>query len=96
MVVDAAALVASCWAGRTCDSYPLVEVLFHDARAFGVDNWVELTDAIAATPIRSVAVGYLVSRTDDHLNLVGLVNEAHVGHGISIPAPWVARVRVIV
>lgn len=63
------------------DAYPIVEVLWWDARAIAID-WEE---TVESKPMPTTTVGYLVKESDDSVTLVSLINTIHIGHGIIIP-----------
>lgn len=67
--------------------FPVVEVVWNDAVAVGLD-WVEEID----NELRlTTTVGYLVRETRRALTLVSVINTEHVAHGITIPKPIVSR-----
>jgi hypothetical protein len=63
------------------DAFPIVEVLWWDAKAFAID-WEEQADSKL---MPTTTVGYLIKESDDSVTLVSLINAIHIGHGITIP-----------
>jgi hypothetical protein len=61
--------------------YPLVEVVWTDASAFGI----EWTETVEINPRTVTTVGYLVSESDEAISVVQMINTEQVGHGMVIP-----------
>lgn len=74
------------------DGYPLVEIHWLDAVATAID-WEEKPNT---KPMPTVSVGYLIESNSDSMTLVAIVNETHVGHGLTIPAGCITKVVKLV
>lgn len=82
--------VAAVEAGET--GFPIVEIVWIDAVAFGTDSWSEDAETLPRT---STAVGYLVAETDETMSIASLVNTTHLGHGIVIPRTNIRSWRTV-
>ncbi len=62
----------------------VVEIHFMDPLAVGGDQWVTQED-LPENAASSVAVGYLVQENEKTYTLLGVSNENHYAHGITVP-----------
>ena len=69
----------------------VVEVVWNDAVALGLDWTTEADDLLRMT----TTVGYLVKETKRALTLVSIINTEHIGHGIVIPKSTVIARRTL-
>lgn len=67
--------------------FPIVEIVWHDAVAFGTDWETEAPTGLRLT----TTVGYLVAETKEALSLAAVINSEHVGHGIVVPKSCVIK-----
>lgn len=72
--------------------HPLVEVAWWDA--IDVLEWQD-PSTFTNKPILSWSVGYLVADDDVAITVVGLINDNHWTHGITIPRGMVDEIRYL-
>lgn len=80
------------------DSLRIIEVIWVDAQEVGGVGWNDLeeilTEATKPCPIMH-SVGYLVSETEDQINLISTVGPAECSSLDKIPRSWVRRENVL-
>ena len=84
------------WENKPSKKVRLVEVTWIDAISISGDHWAEPEDAEEQTPAKSLSVGYLWVETDSYITIVALVNEDHLGYGITIPRGMVVDIRDLI
>lgn len=72
-------------------AFPIVEVLWVDALEVTAD-WVEIKD-IKNECMPSRSVGYLVKESKKSITIVSLMNNHHVGLGITIPRGMITKIK---
>lgn len=72
----------------------VVEIHFMDPLAVGGDQWVTQED-LPESAASSVAVGYLVQENEKAYTLLGVSNENHYAHGITVPKGCVIRLTTL-
>lgn len=86
-------ILNSIWAGKS--KLPIVEILWEDAVSVGGLDWATPEEATENTPAKSVSLGYLWNETETHITIIALINDTHVAHGITIPKPWIKKIKQI-
>ena len=86
-------LLHSRWNSKPNKKIRLVEVLWRDAVSVSGDEWAEPEEADEQRPAKTVSVGYLWSDEEDYVTLVSLVNDVHIGYGITIPRGMIVEIR---
>ena len=81
------------WAAKPHKKVRIVEVLWRDAVSVSGDEWAEPEEADDQRPAKTVSVGYLWSEEDDYVTLVSLLNDTHIGYGITIPRGMIVDIR---
>lgn len=81
------------WVNKSHKKVKIVEVLWRDAVSVSGDDWAEPEEADAQRPAKTLSVGYLWADEDDYVTLVSLVNDAHIGYGITIPRGMIVEIR---
>lgn len=89
-------VVKSRWSNKLSKKIRLVEVTWIDAVSISGDEWAEPEEAEEQTPAKTVSVGYLWVDNDQYITLVALVNEVHLGYGITIPRGMVTDIRDLI
>jgi hypothetical protein len=84
------------WKNKSNPSIRIVEVLWLDAISIAGTEWASGDEAAKQMPAPSVSVGYLWADTPEHVTVVALVNENHIGHGITIPRGMIVEIRDLV
>lgn len=74
----------------------VVEVIWRDAVSVSGDDWADPEEAEDQVPAKTVSVGYLWKETEDFVTVVSLVNEVHLGYGITIPKGMIVEVRDLI
>ena len=77
------------------DVHDIVEVLWIDAIANAITEWMDLEDLEDCQPCETLSVGYLLKDHPEWITIVGLLNEGSAGHAITIPRGMVLAVRVL-
>ena len=94
--IDPERLVKSRWAQMKTKNVRIVEVTWRDAVSVSGDEWAEPEEAHNQVPAKTVSVGYLWRETEDFVTIVALVNECHLGFGITIPRGMIVEVRDLI
>lgn len=81
------------WDSKIHKNVRIVEVLWRDAVSVSGDEWASPEEASTQRPAKTVSVGYLWAETDDYVTLVSLVNDSHIGYGITIPRGMIVEIR---
>lgn len=89
-------VVKSRWKNETRNHIKIVEVLWLDAVSASGEDWAESKDVAKSEPAKSLMVGYLWVDEPSHITVIPLVNESHVGHGITIPRGMIKEIRNLV
>lgn len=89
-------VVKARWAKKPSKNIRLVEVTWIDAVSVSGDEWAEPEEAEEQTPAKSLSVGYLWVENEHFITLVALVNDVHVGYGITIPRGMVTDIRDLI
>lgn len=90
---DLEQIIQTTWDGK--QPLTIVEILWEDAVSVGGSDWATPEEATDQTPARSISLGYLWNETPTHITLVALINDTHVAHGITIPKPWIKKIKQI-
>lgn len=69
--------------------FPVVEVLWDDALAKALDWESEVTYEVMPT----TSIGYLIHEDDQSVTIVGIINETHVAHGLTLPRGMIKHLR---
>ena len=76
------------WADRQ-----IIEVLWIDAVANAITEWMDLDELEQCQPCETLSVGYLLKDHPEWITIVGLLNDASAGHAITIPRGMILAVR---
>lgn len=95
-VIDPEKVVKNRWSKNKVKGIRLVEVLWRDAVSISGDEWTESEEADEQVPAKTVSIGYLWKETDDFVTIVSLVNEIHIGYGITIPRGMIVEIRDLI
>lgn len=90
---DLEEILEGIWEGRS--KLPIVEILWEDAVSVGGNDWATPEEATEQTPAKSVSLGYLWNETDKYITIIALINDTHLAHGITIPKPWIKKIKQI-
>jgi len=90
---DLEEILVSIWENKS--KLPIVEILWEDAVSVGGNDWATPEEATQQTPAKSVSLGYLWHETDTYITIVALINDSHLAHGITIPKPWIKKIKQI-
>lgn len=74
-------------------NYPVVEILWIDAVADGLQEWMTPEDLEHLEPVDSLVVGYLIKECETHMTVASLINEGSVAHALCIPREIILHVR---
>jgi len=66
-------------------NWPIVEILWIDAVAGGLSEWLDVEEIHAMKPVDSKVVGYLVSQTPTQVTVASLINDGSAAHALCIP-----------
>ena len=80
------------WRGNP-HKWPVVEILWVDAVADGLLEWLDPEDVETIQPVDSVVVGYLLKQTDTHTTVASLINDGSVAHILCIPNQIITETR---
>lgn len=80
------------WRGNP-HKWPIVEILWVDAVADGLLEWLDPEDVETIQPVDSVVVGYLLKQTDTHTTVASLINDGSVAHILCIPNQIITETR---
>lgn len=86
-------ILESIWENRS--TLPIVEILWEDAVSVGGNDWATPEEATEQTPAKSVSLGYLWNETESYITIIALINDTHLAHGITIPKPWIKKIKQI-
>lgn len=89
-------VVKTRWDNKPSKKVRLVEVTWIDAVSVSGDEWAEPEEAEEQRPAKSLSVGYLWVENDEFITVVSLVNDVHVGYGITIPRGMVTEIRDLI
>jgi hypothetical protein len=73
--------------------WPIVEILWVDAVADGLLEWMDPQDTENIKPVQSLVVGYLLHQTDTHTTVASLINEESTAHILCIPNQIILKTR---
>lgn len=77
------------------DKHEIVEVVWVDAIANAITEWMDLEDLEEVQPCETLSVGYLLKDHPEWITIVALLNEGSAGHAITIPRGMILDVRVL-
>lgn len=77
------------------DRYVIVEVLWIDAVANAITEWMDIDDLQEVQPCETLSVGYLITDHPEWLTIIALMNDSTGGHAITIPRGMVLTVRAL-
>lgn len=89
-------VIKSRWSNKLNKKIRLVEVTWIDAVSVSGDEWAEPEEAEEQTPAKTLSVGYLWVDNENYITLVSLVNEIHLGYGITIPRGMITEIRDLI
>lgn len=89
-------IVEKRWANKADKKIRLVEVTWVDAVSVSGDEWADPEEADDQRPAKSLSVGYLWAENDSYVTLVAIVNDTHIGYGITIPRGMVTEIRDLI
>jgi hypothetical protein len=75
--------------------WPIVEILWIDAVADGLQEWLDPQDIHDMTPEDSRVVGYLITDTPTHVTVASLINDGSAAHALCIPRPLIHHIRTL-
>lgn len=75
------------------DTRPIIEVLWIDAVANAITEWLNLDELEDCQPCETLSVGYLLRDHPEWITIVGLLNDGSAGHAITIPRGMILSVR---
>ena len=75
------------------DRYVIIEILWIDAVANAITEWMDIDDLQEVQPCETLSVGYLLKDHPEWITIVGLLNDASAGHAITIPRGMILAVR---
>lgn len=94
--IDPEKVVKNRWNQTKAKNIRIVEITWRDAVSVSGDEWADPEEADEQVPAKTVSVGYLWRETDDFITIVSLVNEFHLGYGITIPRGMIVEVRDLI
>ena len=77
------------------DKYVIAEVLWIDAVANAITEWMDIEDLQNVQPCETLSVGYLITDHPEWVTLIGLMNDSTGGHAITIPRGMILNVRAL-
>ena len=77
------------------DRYVIVEVLWIDAVANAITEWMDIDDLQEVQPCETLSVGYLITDHPEWLTIIALMNDSTGGHAITIPRGMILTVRAL-
>lgn len=86
--------VEAVFAGKPLKNPPLVEVLWLDAADIA-HGWFGHDEIEKSKPAPSLSVGYLMSKDEQCVKLVSLINDTDAGNGIMIPIGMVKKINYL-
>lgn len=75
------------------DTRQIIEVLWIDAVANAITEWMDLDDLEQCQPCETLSVGYLLKDHPEWITIVSLLNDGSAGHAITIPRGMIVAVR---
>ena len=75
------------------DDRQIIEVLWIDAVANAITEWLDLDELEQCQPCETLSVGYLLKDHPEWITIVGLLNDSSGGHAITIPRGMILAVR---
>ena len=75
------------------DNRQIIEVLWIDAVANAITEWLDLDELEQCQPCETLSIGYLLKDHPEWITIVGLLNDSSGGHAITIPRGMILAVR---
>jgi hypothetical protein len=80
---------------RNPHGWPTVEILWIDAVADGLTEWLDPEQLTDMKPENSRVVGYLAHQTPEHITITSLINENSVAHTLCIPRTLITELKYL-
>lgn len=77
------------------DTHQIVEILWIDAIANAITEWMDLEDLENSQPCETLTVGYLLTDHPEWITIVSLLNDGAAGHAITIPRGMILTIRTL-
>jgi hypothetical protein len=77
------------------DKYVIVEVLWIDAVANAITEWMDIEELQNVQPCETLSVGYLITDHPEWVTIIALMNDSTGGHAITIPRGMILAIRAL-
>ena len=74
------------------DRHQIVEILWVDAIANAITEWMDLEDLENTQPCETLSVGYLLKDHPEWITIIALLNDGSAGHAITIPRGMILKI----